>query len=276
MPPETPPSVRVMTSTMAVPERAVPVHETYALREKRTRYCTVIPVINEGVRIIEQLRQMRAAGLHELTDIVIADGGSTDGSLDPDFLREVGVRTLLIKRSAGKLSAQLRMGYAYALDEGYEGVVTIDGNGKDSVESIPLFVAALDDGIDYAQASRFVPGGRSVNTPAIRNWAIKLLHAPVLSLAARRRFTDTTQGFRAYSRRYLVHPDVQPFRDVFVTYELLAYLTVRASQLGLETREIPTTRSYPTAGPIPTKLTAHGNADLIKILFRTVTGRYHP
>jgi hypothetical protein len=168
------------------------------------------------------------------------------------------------------------MGYAYAMDEGYEGVVTIDGNGKDSIESIPQFLAALADGIDYAQASRFIAGGKGINTPRSREWAIKLVHAPLLSLAAGRRFTDTTQGFRAYSRRYVTHPGVQPFRDIFCTYELLAYLTVRASQLGLRVVEIPTIRSYPPTGRVPTKITAHGTLALIAILLRTVIGQYHP
>ena len=110
----------------------------------------------------------------------------------------------------------------------------------------------------------------------MRTLGIKLLHAPVLSLAARRRFTDTTQGFRAYSLRYLSHPDVQPFRNVFQTYELLAYLTVRASQLGLRTREIPTARTYPDDGTVPTKINVNGNVSLIQILFATLRGRYNP
>ncbi|SDG88217.1 glycosyltransferase family 2 protein [Pelagibacterium luteolum] len=256
--------------------RAVPLHETAEFFDKRTRYCLVVPVINEGERIAIQLRAMRAANIPDLLDVVIADGGSTDGSLHADLLRETGVRTLLTKTGPGKLSAQLRMGYAYALDQGYDGVVTIDGNGKDSVKTIPLFAQALDEGIDYAQASRFIPGGQAINTPHIRTLGIKLVHAPVLSIAARRRFTDTTQGFRAYSARYLTHPQVQPFRDIFETYELLAYLTVRASQLGLRTREIPSTRTYPADGSIPTKLNARGNIDLIKILVATLTGRYNP
>lgn len=258
------------------PQRAVPAHEIREFFEKRTRYCIVVPVINEGERIAGQLREMLANGVDREVDIVIADGGSKDGSLNDELLRKTGVRALLTKTGPGKLSAQLRMGYAYALDKGYEGVVTIDGNGKDSVASIPLFLQALEDGIDYAQASRFVPGGRAINTPRSRTLGIKLLHAPVLSLAARRRFTDTTQGFRAYSAAYLRHPQVQPFRDVFQTYELLAYLTVRASQLGLRTREIPTTRTYPSDGTIPTKLNARGNVSLIGILFRTLARRYHP
>jgi hypothetical protein len=257
-------------------KNSVPRYEAKVFRKKATRYCLVIPVINEGPRIQAQLHRMKGAGIDRLVDTIIADGGSTDGSLNEIFLRDMGVRALLTKRDTGKLSAQLRMGYAFALEQNYDGVITIDGNNKDSVESIPLFINALDEGVDYAQASRFIKGGSAINTPFVRHLAIKLIHAPLLSLAAGRRFSDTTQGFRGYSRRYLEHPQVQPFRNVFHSYELLAYLTVRASQLGLKTREIPTTRAYPADGKIPTKINAHGTSELLKILARTVLGKYNP
>ncbi|MCM2505986.1 glycosyltransferase family 2 protein [Aureimonas altamirensis] len=266
----------ILVKAEDVRPRSVPAHEVRSLADRKTRFCIVVPVINEGERIARQLRRMHEHGLNSICDIIIADGGSSDGSLTEPLLAETGVRALLTKTGPGKLSAQLRMGYAYALDEGYEGIVTIDGNGKDSVESVPLFVQALEEGVDYAQASRFLPGGGAVNTPWLRTLGIVLVHAPILSLAARRRFTDTTQGFRAYSARYLSHPKVQPFRDVFQTYELLAYLTVRAPQLGLRTQEIPTTRSYPCDGPMPTKLNGLGNLALIRILFTTLAGRYAP
>ena len=42
----------------------------------------------------------------------------------------------------------------YALGEDYEGFVLLDGNGKDGVEAIPSFFAALDEGFDYVQGSR--------------------------------------------------------------------------------------------------------------------------
>ena len=160
---------------------------------------------------------------------------------------------------------------------GYEGIITIDGNGKDGVETIPAFVAALDDGYGYVQASRFIRGGRSANTPWRRLLAIRLLHAPLLSLAARKWFTDTTQGYRAYSSAYLHHPGVQPFRDEFVRYELLAYLTVRASQLGFKVKELPTTRVYPKGEKIPTKISGFGaEVDLLSVVFRVLLGAYHP
>lgn len=255
----------------------VPTFTIQDLRGKRARYCLIVPVINEGERIRRQLAQTAALGASDRLDVVIVDGGSTDGSLAEDILRKTGVRALLTKTGPGKLSAQLRCAYAYGLIEGYEGLITIDGNGKDSVESLPLFERALDAGIDYAQASRFIAGGEGINTPLSRLVAIRLLHAPALSLAGRRWFTDTTQGYRAYSARYLLDPRVQPFRDVFVRYELLAYLTARAGQLGYRTCEVPTRRAYPANEAIPTKIGgAHAHLDLIDVLWKTLRGDYNP
>jgi glycosyltransferase involved in cell wall biosynthesis len=220
---------------------------------------------------------MQTLGLHQEADIVIADGGSTDGSTDLELLGSLGVRARLIKRGPGALSAQLRCAYAWVLDQGYEGVVTIDGNGKDGVETLPQFLSALDSGFGYAQASRFIRGGHEENTPWLRSLAIRLIHAPVLSLAAGHWFSDTTQGYRAYSRDYLLDRRVQPFRDVFIRYELLAYLTVRASQLGYRVREIPTSRVYPKGEAIPTKIRGlRPLIDLLVVLWRTVSGAYHP
>ena len=70
---------------------------------------------------------------------------------------------------------------------------------------------------------------------------------------------------------------MQPLREVFVGYELLAYLSIRATQLGLKACEVPVTRAYPKTGATPTKIKGmRGNADLLKILFRALAGRYNP
>ncbi|MDR2173607.1 MAG: glycosyltransferase family 2 protein [Burkholderiales bacterium] len=259
------------------PEWQVPTHEEKEFSSRRNPYAIVIPVINEGERIQAQLREMASLGIMSGFDVVIADGGSTDGSLDDDFLHEMDITALLTKTGAGHLSSQLRMAYAWCLDKGYDGIITIDGNGKDSVASIPQFGKALDDGIDYVQASRFIKGGKAINTPLIRTMAIRLLHAPLTSLSARHWLTDTTQGFRAYSKRYLLDDRVKPFRSCFMDYELLAYLAVRATQLGYTATEVPTTRSYPGTGKIPTKISpVRGSAGLLKVLFKACLGGYNP
>jgi dolichol-phosphate mannosyltransferase len=255
--------------------REVPASEITVLAEKRHDYALVIPVINEGERIRRQLTKI--AAINAAADIVIADGGSTDGSLALDVLRAAGCRALLVKTGPGRLSAQLRMAYAWALDQGYRGVITIDGNGKDGVEAIDTFVAALDAGYDYVQGSRYIAGGRAINTPLDRKIAGRLIHAPLLSLAGRHWYTDTTNGFRGYSARYLGDVRVAPFRNVFERYALLFYLTVRAGQLGYRTSEIPVTRAYPEGETTPTKIAGlSGRIDMLKELVAVALGRFNP
>lgn len=255
----------------------VPRFECEEYAEKSARYCLMIPIINEHGRIEKQLETAMRHGVDKLCDIVLCDGGSTDGCTEPSVLKALGINTLLVKRDSGRQGAQLRMGFWWALRRGYEGFITIDGNNKDSIEDVSAFVKKLDEGYDFIQGSRFIPGGRAINTPVSRYLAVKLIHAPLISWTARRRFTDTTNAYRGYSRRYLEHAEVQPFRDVFVTYELLAYLSVRASQLGLKTCEIPVTRAYPKGGKVPTKISGiKGDLLLIKILIKNTRGKYNP
>ena len=255
--------------------REVPASEATVLREKRHDYALVIPVINEDERIRRQLA--RIAAINPAADVVIADGGSTDGSLALDVLRESGCRALLVKTGTGRLGAQLRMAYAWALDQGYAGVITVDGNGKDGVEAIDAFVAALEAGYDYVQGSRYIAGGKAINTPLDRKLAGRLIHAPLLSLAGRRWYTDTTNGFRGYSARYLSDLRVAPFRNVFERYALLFYLTVRAGQLGYRTLEVPVTRAYPVGEAAPTKIAGFsGRIDMLKELLAVACGRFNP
>lgn len=243
---------------------------------RRHSYCVVIPVINEGRRIGSLLERMAALGIAEHADIIIVDGGSTDGSLEPAALEGKGVRGLLVKTGSGKLSAQLRCAYAFGLAQGYEGIVSIDGNDKDDPEAIPRFIDALEGGVDFAQASRYVSGGIAENTPMLRDMAIRCIHAPMLSLFSGFRWTDTTQGFRAYSRKMLLDPRVAPFRDVFVGYELLAYLSYRVPKLGYRCKELAAARRYPI-GEVPTKISAiKGNLDVLKVLFKACFGEYDP
>jgi dolichol-phosphate mannosyltransferase len=243
---------------------------------KQHPFCVVVPVINEGERIGNLLRRMHALQISSIADIVIVDGGSTDQSLELNSLRNVGVRGLIVKKGTGKLSAQLRCAYAFALDQGYEGIVTIDGNDKDDPEAIPRFIEALIQGIDFVQASRFLVGGVAENTPKSRDLAIRFIHAPCLSFASGFNWTDTTQGFRAYSRRMLIDPKIALFRDIFSTYELLAYLSYKVPKLGYVCKELPTIRRYPV-GEIPTKISGiRGNLEVLKTLFRACLGRFDP
>lgn len=255
----------------------VPRFECREYADKQHDYVLLIPVINEGERIKRELLRAKEFHISDWVDIVICDGGSTDGSLEDEQLNDWEVNTLLVKRDEGKQGAQLRMGIWWALKRGYKGVLTIDGNNKDSIEDVPKFIEKLKAGYDLVQGSRFIAGGKAINTPKLRYAAVRIIHAPIISLTAGQHFTDTTNAYRAYSRKYLEDPRVQPLRDIFMSYELLAYLSVRATQLGMRACEVPVRREYPLHEKTPTKISPwKGNANLMKILFRNLMGKYKP
>lgn len=257
--------------------KGVPRYIVNEFNKKKKDYVVLIPIINEGERIHKELYRALKSEVSYYADIVICDGGSTDGSTDENKLKKLKVNTLLIKDDEGKQGAQLRMGIDWALNRGYKGIITVDGNNKDSIEDVPQFIEKLQEGYDFVQGSRFVEGGLAVRTPFSRWVAVKFIHAPIISITARQKFTDTTNAYRAYSRTYLEDERVAPLRDVFMTYELLAYLSVRATQLGYRACEIPVKRVYPKVGKTPTKISAvRGNYELFSILFKNLFGCYNP
>lgn len=255
--------------------QGVPKFDCYEFKEKESKYCILIPVINEGERILKELKRAQKYNIHMTADIILCDGDSNDGSTNVEKLKRLGVNTLLIKKDFGKQGAQLRMGMWFAIERGYEGVITLDGNNKDSIEDVPKFINKLKSGYDLVQGSRFIKGGKAINTPFSRYVALRCIHAPFISFTAKHWFTDTTNAYRAYSRRYLTDDRVVPLRDIFVTYELLAYLSVRATQIGMKACEVPVTRRYPQKGKTPTKISFFkGNSELMKILVLNMLHKY--
>lgn len=258
-------------------QEGVPKFGCTEYEKKMKDYVILIPIINEGNRIRKELKRAFKYNVADWADIVICDGGSTDGCTEEKMLRSLRVNTLLVKKDVGKQGAQLRMGIWWALQRGYKGIITIDGNNKDSIEDVPYFVEKLEEGYDLIQGSRFIKGGRAINTPFIRVVSVKYIHAPIISLTAHQKFTDTTNAYRAYSARYLQDDRVKPLRDIFMTYELLAYLSVRATQIGMRACEIPVTRAYPKNEKTPTKISFFkGNSELMKILLCNARGAYNP
>ena len=256
-------------------QRMIPNFEAIELLPKKSNYCVFVFVINEGERLHRQLEKMKTISAD--IDIVIADGGSIDNSVSPNVLTPYSVNSVLIKRDVGKLGSQMRMAFGWALNRGYKGVVVVDGNNKDSVEDIPRFISKLEAGYDHIQGSRFIEGGSHENTPISRLLGLKLLHAPLISMASGINQTDTTNGFRAYSSKLLADPEISLFREIFEGYELHYYLAVRAARIGLKCIEVPVRRVYPSKGKTPTKISPiRGNLQVISKLFKVCLGSYNP
>ncbi len=247
--------------------------KVYEFAERKSRIAVIIPIWNQGNAILDQLRRMQDASLN--LDVVLCDGNSSDGSTSVCRLKSLGVRTLLMTDQIG-LGTALRLGVCYAMDEGYEGVITVDGNGKDGVEAITVFDDCLLNGFDFVQGSRFMTGGMHSNTPWDRYLGIRLFIAPLMSIAAWYWYTDPTNGFKGLSRRFLLDERVQPFRSEFQQFNLQFYLNYVAPRLGFRVTEIPVSRRYPKGVPTPTKIIGiRAKWTLLRQFFGVIFGRYN-
>ena len=73
----------------------VPIYIANEYRSKEKEYCVLIPIINEKGRIEKELKRAYDSRVYQFADIVICDGGSTDGCTDKEELQKFNVNTLL-------------------------------------------------------------------------------------------------------------------------------------------------------------------------------------
>jgi len=150
----------------------------------------VIPVFNSWMKVPSLVEAVRRQGL----DVCIVDDGSTM-SPDLSFLR---VKAVLLRHSVNRgKGAALRTAFSFALEQGYEGVVTLDSDGQHSPGDIPRFLeAALDN--------KFVVGKRDFchpSMPLLRKMSNRIT-SYLLSHLLGRPIADAQCGFR------FIHRDV--------------------------------------------------------------------
>jgi len=255
-------------------QRELPRYEQKYFFDKKNKYALLIPTINEGQRIQTELKRINDSRFSDKLDIFILDSQSKDGSLEDDFLLSKNVRAILTVFE-GRQGSAFRAGINEALNQGYEGIITIDGNNKDNVEALDNFIQKLEDGYDFIQGSRFMPEGKHENTPIIRFLAMKLILIPWINLLSGYKYSEVSSAFRGYSSRLLSDESINIFRDCFVSYEFLWYLSVQAPKKGYKIKEIPTTRIYPKQGKLVTKISTLGYLDIILQLIKLTTGKYN-
>lgn len=245
------------------------------LASKTSDCCIIVCVLNEAGKIEHQLQKMQAH--RDKLDVILCDGGSTDGSISPDILKDQ-VNTLLVKTTeGGGLSAQLQIALHHALEQDYKIILMIDGNNKDGIDAIPDFIAALKNGCDFVQGSRFLPGGAHKNTPKDRYVSIKYIFNPLMNMGSGFQYTDAINGFKGTHASILRDERIQIFRPVFTLYSLQYFLNYRVPKLGFKVKEIPVSRCYPDSEKTPTKI--NGLKTRFKILWhlsKVVLGRYNP
>ena len=160
-----------------------------------SRAVAVVPAYNESGAIGRVVREIRAA--RPGIDVVVVDDASTD---DTAAVAEANGATVLQLAFNVGIGGAVQTGFRYAVEEGYERAVRLDGDGQhDAAEIERLFVPLEGGEADLVIGSRFVDDGGSYRPPFARRLGIRVF-ARLVSLLGGQRVTDTTSGFIALDR----------------------------------------------------------------------------
>jgi hypothetical protein len=194
----------------------------------------VLPCLNEADTLASCIRKAQdgLARSGASGEIIVADNGSTDGSVE--IARGLGAVVVAVPDR----------GYGNALMKGIEtsrGRFVVMGDADDSYDfgEIPRFVEKLRDGHELVQGCRLPSGGGVVHAGAMPFWH-RWLGNPLLSLIARTWFGtklhDVYCGMRAFTR------DLYDRLDLRCTgMEYATEMIIKASFAGARTAEIPIT-----------------------------------
>lgn len=154
----------------------------------------LIPCYREESAIRNVASQAIQTGLG---DVVIVDDGSPDKTADE--ARAAGAHVIVHEVNKGKGAAMIT-GFTYALENNYEAVITLDGDGQHPPTEIINFVNAWNEtNADMIVGTRM---GNTENMPFIRLATNKFM-SWLLSKSLGQRVSDTQNGFRLYTTKVL-------------------------------------------------------------------------
>ena len=161
----------------------------------RSRIVAIVPAWNESGAIGKVVDEIK--GLDLTIDVVVIDDASTDDTAA--VAESHGAIVLHLPFNVG-IGGAVQTGFRYALEEGYEVAVRLDGDGQHAASEIPKILGPVDSGdADLVIGSRFVDPDGTYRPPFARRIGIGVF-ARLVSILGGQRVTDTTSGFVALDR----------------------------------------------------------------------------
>lgn len=217
----------------------------------------IVPVYNEGTRILRVVEGIRQAGFDR---ILVIDDGSTDNTQETLAQSEVKYIRHTINRGQG---AAIQTGFEVALEEGVDFVIAIDGDEQFNPANIArVAIPLLKDETDLVIGSRF----KQKNTiPVLRrlyNWIASILTYFLSGIY----IGDSQSGFRGLNRKALEHIYLRSSG-----YEFCTEMIREAADAHLRICEVPVDVYYTEESMKKGQSFATGVKTAGKLLIRTLT-----
>ncbi len=196
------------------------------------RFLTALPVFNERQHVDGVLDEV----LKYSPNVLVVDDGSTDGTSGVlDRWPNIGRITHNHNRGYG---AALQSAFQYAVEAGYDILVTIDCDGQHQPQRIPAFVEACRKS-DIVSGSRYLEPLSGDSRPPEDRRRINRVITDELNERLGLKLTDAFCGFKAYRTTVL-----GSLRCVETGYAMPLEVWVRAAALGLKIIETPVPLIY--------------------------------
>ncbi len=193
------------------------------------KICVLIPAYNAAKTIHPLVTGIRKY----IPDVLVIDDGSWDRTAQLAELAQA--RVIYDPINHGKGFA-LRKGFEQILKEGYDSVLTMDGDGQHSPDEIPLFLEkARKEKADLVIGNRLE---KKAAMPMIR-WITNHAMSFLISKLIGQEIQDTQCGYRLIHRTVLQKMQLKSMR-----YEGESELIVRAVRSGFKVVSVPIRSIY--------------------------------
>ena len=161
------------------------------------RRLAIVPARNEEGAVGLVVEELRA--FDPELDVLVIDDGSEDATAAS--AAAAGATVVRLPFNLG-IGGAVQTGFKYALEQGYDTVIRLDGDGQHDPQEIPQLLAPLARGeADVVVGSRFANGNDGDYRPPFARRAGIRWFAQLVSLLTRQKLTDTTSGFQAVNAR---------------------------------------------------------------------------
>lgn len=157
----------------------------------------IIPAYNEAENIEHLINNIKE--LCSFADYLVVNDCSNDGL--EDILQRIGANYMSNPVNLG-IGGTVQGGYVYALKNGYDIAVQVDGDGQHDISYLKNMIEPIEKGeADIVIGSRFIER-QGFQSSAGRRFGINFLSS-LIKLCTGVRVKDVTSGFRAVNRRFI-------------------------------------------------------------------------